>query len=169
MKAKELSKYVIAKYDFYGEFISNKKLQKFLYYIEAWALVHMESIIDEDFQAWVHGPVIPEVYQEYRHFGYSPLSFEYPNNAPNASKFIENFVAQKVKEGVNPDVFKLIDDVLEEYGELNAFQLERLTHAEDPWLIARKEIPSLAHSNNIIDRQIMKDYYSKVIQEESEE
>ena len=163
MKAIELSEYVIAKYDYYGEFIQNKKLQKFLYYIEAWSLVHLNSIIDEDFEAWVHGPVIPEVYHKYKHFGYSPLKIEYPNSLPNASKFIETFKNQKINEGINPEAFKLVDDVLNEYGELTAFQLERLTHSEDPWLLARKDVAILSHCNNFINKQVMKDYYSKVI------
>jgi len=166
MKAIELSKYVIAKHDLYGEFISNKKLQKLLYYIEAWSLVHIGSIIDEDFEAWVHGPVIPEVYQEYRHFGYSPISFKYPNNKVNASKFIENFEKNYINNGVNQVAFKLIEDVLNEYSELTAFQLERLSHAEDPWLLARKDVEPHAHCDNIIDKKIIKKYYTERIQNE---
>ena len=168
MKAIDLSKYIIAKHDLVDEFISNKKLQKLLYYIEAWALVHIGSIIDDEFEAWVHGPVIHEVYQTYRHFGYSPISFTYPNNEPNASKFIADFENEYIENGGNSNVFKLIDSVLNEYNELNAFQLEYLTHNEDPWMFARKDVFPHGHSNNIISKDIMKEYYTKQMLEEIE-
>ena len=58
-----------------GDAISPKKLQKLLRYVEAWYLVNFEgnSLIDEDFEAWIHGPVVPEVYKKLKHAGFNNL------------------------------------------------------------------------------------------------
>lgn len=49
-----------------GSFISNLKLQKLVYYAQAWHLaIHGTPLFEEDFEAWVHGPVIPSLYQKY--------------------------------------------------------------------------------------------------------
>jgi uncharacterized phage-associated protein len=42
-------------------------LQKLLY-VEAWHLVNFGEPILEDFQAWMHGPVVPELYQDLKEF-----------------------------------------------------------------------------------------------------
>lgn len=78
MEATALAKYLIAKSDNVGDLIANKKLQKLLYYTKAWGLVYFaDGIIDDQFEAWVHGPVCPSVYVEYKPFGYKPLSVDY--------------------------------------------------------------------------------------------
>ena len=57
-----------------GDYISNLKLQKLVYYAQAWYLaISDEALFEEDFEAWVHGPVIPELYQEYKSFGWRPI------------------------------------------------------------------------------------------------
>lgn len=55
--------------------------------------------------------------------------------------------------------FKLIDEVLERYGNLSAFQLENLSHKEKPWNEARKGLEPHEASNNIIEEKQMKDFY----------
>ncbi len=46
----------------YGSF-SHKKLQKLSYYVYSWYLtLYGEKIADVNFEAWVHGPVSPEIY-----------------------------------------------------------------------------------------------------------
>ena len=61
MKALEISNIILTHFDYSGDLITNKKLQKLLYYVEAWNLVYKSSLIDDDFEAWVHGPVVPDV------------------------------------------------------------------------------------------------------------
>lgn len=54
--------------------INNLKLQKLVYYSQAWHLaIHGIPLFKEDFQAWVHGPVVPELYQKYKGFGWQPI------------------------------------------------------------------------------------------------
>lgn len=74
MEALTLAPYIIAKAYAAGDGITNKKLQKLLYYVKAWGLVYFtDGIIDDDFEAWAHGPVCPNVYTAYKEFGYNNI------------------------------------------------------------------------------------------------
>jgi len=110
--AHDISKIVIARFDQSGDLLTNKKLQKLLYYIEAWSLVYLGAILKENFQAWVHGPVIPSVYHEYSQFGYNPISQHY-ECGETPEKFINNL---KKEIGLKKKQNKLIMEVLEKYG-----------------------------------------------------
>lgn len=159
MKAIELSKYIIAKFDNTGDLTTNKKLQKLLFYTEAWSLVYIASLIDEDFEAWIHGPVIPAVYQEYKRFGYSPIKMEYPKGS-DSSKFVKNF---KAAFDLSTNQIELINEVIGKYGVLTSYELENLSHSEKPWLDARSNIGYFDHCSKVIDKGKMKEYYSSLI------
>lgn len=107
--------------------MSPKKLQKMLYYAYAWGLVYFNESVDElntrlfneSFEAWVHGPVIPCVYHEYKQYGY--------NDIPKIDE----------KPLLPGDVEELMLDVLDVFGGFSANELERMTHNEKPWIEAR--------------------------------
>ena len=157
MKALDVAKYIIAKCDNVGDLITNKKLQKILYYVKAWGVVYYPStgVIDEDFEAWVHGPVCPVVYQEDKHFGYSPISFDYKGS--DSSKFIKNFR----KNNNVDDKVEMIDAVFDKYAKLTSLQLEMLTHSERPWINARKGLSPIDKGNNVISEEDMRSFYRK--------
>jgi uncharacterized phage-associated protein len=158
MKAIEISRYVIAKFDNVGDLITNKKLQKLLYYIEAWSLVHLDSIIDEEFEAWVHGPVIRNVYQEYKKHGYAPIVMDYGKS--DSSKFIKKFIKESK---IDENHIELIDSVLEKYGVLSSMELELLSHSEKPWIDARGKCSPVDHCSKNINKDLMKSFYSSLI------
>jgi uncharacterized phage-associated protein len=159
MNALELSEYIIAKYDNVGDLITNKKLQKILYYIKAWGLVYFkDGIIDDDFEAWIHGPVCYSVYQEYKKFGYSPLKIDY--NGLSSSQYINNFKIKFGKTQEDKDKLEMIDVVFNKYGKLTSLQLELLTHSETPWLEARESLRPIDNGNNVIKEETMKKFYS---------
>lgn len=125
-----------------GSYISNLKLQKLVYYAQAWHLaVYNAPLFDEDFEAWVHGPVIPALYYEYKQFGWKPILKEVER--PSFSQELQ----------------ELLDEVTDEYFACDAFELEQMTHQEDPWIEARKSLPKDEASNVIIPKQLMGDYY----------
>jgi uncharacterized phage-associated protein len=157
MKAEEVAKYIIAHFDSHGDLITNKKLQKLLYYVEAWGLVHLGGIIDEEFEAWVYGPVIPNIYHKYSKYGYSPiLNEDIKDYNP------ENYMS-KFKKTENDDYFELIDTVLEQYGDMTAMQLELLSHSEKPWKDARFGLQLFERGDKAINKETMKTYYSSLI------
>lgn len=51
--------------DEYGT-MTTMKLQKLAYYSQAYCLSPNGPLFEEDFQAWMNGPVVPELYREHR-------------------------------------------------------------------------------------------------------
>jgi len=87
--------------------MSHLKLQKLLYYIQAWHLaIFGKSVIDDDFKAWVHGPVCVSVWHAVKK--YSVLNgLVTVKNGGKAAK-------RTVKESLHSDQIQLIEDVLGE-------------------------------------------------------
>lgn len=142
-----------------GDTVSHKKLQKLLYYVEAWHLVNFGNpILDEDFEAWVHGPVVPQLYHQLKEFGFNDLKVVNDEN-DTPDQLVENIVQQN---GLNEDQMGLIYSVLDRYGSLTAFELELISHSEAPWIEARQNIPPHQPCNNIISKARMHEYYSSL-------
>jgi uncharacterized phage-associated protein len=122
--------------------IDNLKLQKLLYYAQAWHLaIFGTPILAEQIEAWVHGPVVPEVFRLYRDYQWNPI----PASVPSG----------QLPTGLG----KHVTEVLMAYGDFTGLQLERLTHSERPWQAARGGLPPDAPSHNVITHQSMKEYY----------
>ena len=131
-----------------GEDITPKKLQKLSYYAEAWcnALLNEKLIEDTHFEAWVHGPDSPDLYQQYKKYGWNEI------DKPEIN--VEYSFSDNEKE--------ILDSVLETYGHLSGNELEALTHEERPWLNQRKGLGETETSNNIIKFEDMQNYYSSI-------
>ncbi|MBP0030303.1 Panacea domain-containing protein [Roseofilum sp. Guam] len=130
-----------------GSFISNLTLQKLVYYAQAWHLaLYDEPLFAEDFEAWIHGPVIPSLYQEYKSFGWRPILKDANPELP------ENIV-------------QFLDELAQEYFACNGYELEQMTHFEDPWNWAREGLPPDEPSNEIIQKEWMWEYYGDRVQE----
>lgn len=123
--------------------MSTMKLQKLCYYCQAWSLVWDDTpLFNEEFEAWVNGPVCKELF--YKTQGkYSVSAEDEDGNSNNLEK--------NQKES--------IDIVLAHYGEKDAQWLSRLTHMEQPWQEARNNIPDQQGSSNIITKESMAMYY----------
>lgn len=157
MKASVLGHIITDYVNSKGNVVSPKKLQKLVFYVEAWHLVHFDnSIVDENFQAWVHGPVVPELYQELKEFGFNNISVV-NDDLDNASERINKNAREN---NLSNDQLDLIFSVLDKYAPLNSFELEMLSHSEDPWLNARGELAPHSRCNTIIDKGFIKKYYA---------
>ncbi len=120
------------------------KLQKLVYYCQAWSLVWDESpLFDEEIQAWANGPVVPALYE--RHKG----QFEVSTWRGNSDIFSDT---QK----------ETIDGVLAFYADKPSQVLSDLTHQEDPWLKARKGLCVGERGNQVITHASMMEYYSSL-------
>ncbi len=134
--------------------ITNLKLQKLVYYAQSWNLALLgRELINEDFQAWVHGPVIPALYQDYSHLKWKPIQRE---------DLTEEAFAI-IKKEFEPDVLDNLKEVEYEYFGLAAYELEKLTHNEEPWIITRDGIPDDQPSDKVIEKKLIKEYYSKFV------
>lgn len=146
----DLSQYILNCFNNKSESINQLKLQKLVYYIDAWHYVLLEKpLIHENFEAWMHGPVVRELWNHYR--GESVL------NAPISSDIYN------CNLDVSKEQLEVINDVLDEYGDKTPYYLECLTHEETPWIVARKGYAPSDRCTEIISKEIMKEYYSSKI------
>jgi uncharacterized phage-associated protein len=160
MKAVDLAHIVTHYINQKGESVSPKKLQKLLYYVDAWHFVHLgKPLLEEQFQAWVHGPVLPSLYHELKQFGFNDVKviadeFDTPDEQ------VEVIIA---KNKLTDDQLGLIYSVLDKYGSMSSFQLEILSHKEAPWIEARGDAKPHESCKNQISKQRMREFYSGLI------
>lgn len=63
--------YEVANFFLNKEAMSHKKLQKLCYFSQAWYLANYgEPLVPNRFEAWVHGPVSPDLYYKYKGWGW---------------------------------------------------------------------------------------------------
>lgn len=146
--AQNVAKYFILKSAENKRLITNKKLQKLVYYAEVWYLVSnkgREKLYPDKIEAWIHGPVIPNLYHKYKVFGFGPISTKLGG-----------------KDDISGDIKTLLDEVWEKYGQLDADSLEALAHSEDPWINARKVLDTDEFGDLEIKDEAIVSYYSSV-------
>lgn len=140
-KVFDVAKYIVKKYGT----ITTVKLQKLVYYSQAWSLVWDEKpLFRSQIEAWANGPVIPNLFRA--HKGKFKVSVK---------DFPQGNIRRLTKEEK-----ETIDNVLNHYGNKSAQWLVDLTHLEDPWEEARKGCEVGEKCSNKITNASMMDYYS---------
>ncbi len=126
--------------------IATMKLQKLVYYCQAWSLVwDEEPLFPELIEAWANGPVVLELYQAHRgRFKISPDDIN--GNSSNLTTI------QK----------ETVDAIIRDYGSKSSQWLSNLTHFERPWLDARKGLAPGNRGNREISLASMAEYYEAV-------
>ena len=151
MKYEDLSNYIIAYCNLHNLEISNKKLQKLMYYCQAWSLaLNGDKLISNDFEAWRHGAVLRPLYFKYSRYGYNSI-------------YMEEGLANNILEDAMGNIFNyrlnIINRVLEIYSPYTANELEAMNHNEIPWIDARGDLNDCEICDEVIDTDLMKRYY----------
>jgi uncharacterized phage-associated protein len=142
MKVFDVAEYILHKLGL----ITTMKLQKLVYYCQAWSLVWDDKpLFDENIEAWANGPVVKELYEAHRG--------KYTIGPGELDGKLDN-ISSEEKE--------TIDAVLEFYGDKSSQWLIDLTHMEDPWRQARQGLEDTERSNHIISPASMAEYYSSL-------
>jgi uncharacterized phage-associated protein len=117
------------------------KLQKLVYYSQAWSLVWDERPLFSDrIEAWANGPVCPALYDRHRgRFMVAEIDGD-PNRLDTTAK-------------------ETVDAVLAYYGDKHPQWLSDLTHAEAPWRDVRGALPPGALCHAKITQEAMAAYY----------
>lgn len=132
-----------------GDHLTNLKLQKLLYYTQAWHLALFDRpLFIEDFEAWVHGPVLPCQYRRFKHNAWRPIMD--PIHGPS-------------RTGA-PHLDRHLTQILNIFGTETASALELMTHQETPWIEARRGVPSESPSEAKISKESMKRFYRRLAQ-----
>lgn len=127
--------------------ITTMKLQKLVYYSQAWSLVWDDHrLFQEKIEAWANGPVCPALYRA--HQGNFRIS--------------RRMLVKGDARAVRGDAKDTVDMVLQFYGDKPSQWLSDLTHAEEPWRRARSGLPAGMRSNREITLESMAEYYSSI-------
>jgi uncharacterized phage-associated protein len=125
--------------------ISTMKLQKLIYYCQAWSLVWDEKpMFKEKIEAWANGPVVRELFNQHKGL----------------------FIIESIPLG-NPDLLdkdskETVDSIVEFYGKYSAQQLIEMAHSEKPWKNARVGLDESERGSKEISRESMQEYYSSL-------
>lgn len=131
--------------------LSAMKLQKLVYYAQAWSTVWDDRpLFSERIEAWANGPVVRELYDLHR--GQFQVS-HWPKGDAGV---------------LDEEERSTVDAVLEFYGPRNAQVLSDMTHREDPWRQAREGLPDGVRGNREITLASMSEYYSSLPPHEEE-
>jgi uncharacterized phage-associated protein len=126
--------------------VTAMKLQKLVYYSQAWSLVWDEApLFEEEIEAWANGPVVRELYERHRGM-FKVYNWEYgdPDELTRSEK-------------------ETVDRVLGYYGEMSSQQLSNLTHQEKPWRAARKGLGADERGDRVISLASIDEYYSGLV------
>ncbi len=119
MPAHEIAKYFVSLIDEdAGDSITNLKLQKasLLHARRQPCSERCPCVFPDPIEAWIHGPVVPNVYHAYKqHRG-------------------ERIPVERVNlESYPTDIRELLNDVNDVFGQFSAGKLRTMTHNEPPW------------------------------------
>lgn len=122
------------------------KLQKLLYYCQAWSLVwDGKPLFRAPIQAWANGPVVRAVYNKHRGM----------------------FRVDRWGEGdpsrLTKDEAETVRAVLRFYAKKSGHELSALTHRERPWMDARKGLDPGDRSEREISWASMAEYYGGLV------
>lgn len=148
-----------------GLTVSPLKLQKILYYEQSWHMVNFgrdNTLFSDAPQAWVNGPVYPEIYHEYKDMVpgmCDHLGFEHFGCVVDSAE-------AKVAELMNrmqltEDELALTERVIMLYGSRTQNQLILLTHSEKPWSEMREGLMPFDYSEKQISLDTMHSYYKE--------
>ncbi len=147
----DVAEYIYDKFKTSSPKLTAMKLQKLLYYCQAWSLVwNEEPIFHEEIQAWANGPVVKELYDKHRGMFYVESLFE------GQSTHLDEIQKDTV------------DLVLNTYGDKTAQWLSDLTHLESPWKEAREGLSTSDRGSNIISLGILHEYYSGLDEQDNQ-
>lgn len=137
----DVAAYILAKH---GQ-MTAMKLQKLVYYSQAWSLVWDDRpLFHEQIEAWANGPVCPDLYAMHR------------------GQYVVNQLPQGNASALDDTAKETIDAILRDMGDMTAHQLSTQTHAEAPWIDARHGMDHSERGNRLITHGSMADYYGNL-------
>ncbi len=121
------------------------KLQKLVYYSQAWSLVWDEKpLFPNRIQAWANGPVVRDLYEAHR------------------GQFEVSALSKGKAASLKKAECETVDAVLKFYGNKPGQWLSDLTHREDPWRNARTGLGPGEHGDREISHAAMAEYYGSL-------
>lgn len=126
--------------------VTHMQVQKLVYYVEAWSLaINDVSMFADRIEAWRYGPVIPNLYREFKQFDDASIPASAGNESPPLSGGECDFV-RRVWEG---------------HKRFSAVGLSEMTHRESPWIDAYDPAGVDGRCRKEITRTAMQSYFKQ--------
>jgi len=139
----DTAKYFLSKANNDGDLITNLKMQKLLYYAQAWYLVNYgDTLFHEKIAAWNLGPVVPSAYNHFKKFGASPIIYK------NTGKEADVFTKKQIE---------YLDEFYNIFSKFSAHELVNMSHNEPPWKDA------FENKEKNISNEVIKKYYTNML------
>lgn len=137
---------------------SPMKVQKLVYYAHGWHLGLFDTpLIREAIQAWKWGPVVPELYHEFREFGNEPIDRRARN-----MRWKDGDLAEFEPEVDNDQAKSLVAQIWKVYGGYSPVQLSNLTHENgSPWDMVAKRFNYNIPFGIDIPNDLIQEYFKK--------
>lgn len=138
--------------------ITNLKLQKLLYYVQAAFLVEKDqSCFEECIMNWKHGPVVSEVYDEFKNYASNSIDYldHYTTVEVTKDFKLETKINKYIENPVEECDRNIISGVIKAYRSVDPWQMVKRTHEENPWRIDSER-------NGEITNESIKKYFSNL-------
>lgn len=143
--AKQVAKLFLAWACEDGDLLTNLKLQKLLYYAQAWHLVNFQKPIFRDpLRAWALGPVVSSIYADLKKYGATPIPYK-PSGSED-DPFAKSQLA-------------FLRECYVVFSNFSASQLVSMSHNELPWIDTWNDGMGM---NCEISHASMKKFYSEL-------
>lgn len=108
-----------------------------------------KQLINEECQAWAHGPVYPQIYNKYKRYGYKPID--------DGICSTHGCMLSKLSK----DELKAIDLVISTFGVYSPKTLEKISHSQDFWIEKRIGYKENQVGKEVIDEAAIKLFYTR--------
>lgn len=160
-KAKDVADYVIWYANKIGKRITNLQLQKIMYYLQAYYLVEVGTeLFQEPVEKWKLGPVVDNVYQEYKGYGAKNIDivpdkveFDFESGLKIIPfKIVNSPIIKNNQNNLNLTIKSLL--------KFDGFELVKKTHKQPMWHRDKQKIDSgIRHIK--YNNQEIKDFFLK--------
>lgn len=126
MNSLAVANYILDVAEKAGISVTPMQLQKLVYFANGW---HMEifggeKLVQNNFEAWQFGPVMPIIYHDFKKYGSSPIT----------GRAFNPFSQQPWVVDLDEKQKKVIEDVIGLYGNMSGAKMSHLTHKKNtPW------------------------------------
>ena len=160
VKVNVMAEFVVLFCQNLGVTISPLKLQKLLYYVQAWHIAKFEKeiLFDTLPEAWANGPVYRDIYDQYK------TTFFKNQNIITMLEEIQLSEQLQLKQNnldLDANQLELIMTVIDSYAKLSEERLVLMTHSETPWNEARKGLTPIQRCENKLAIDTIYNYFNK--------
>jgi uncharacterized phage-associated protein len=135
--------------------LTNLQLQKIVFFAHGTYLSLFNApLVLNRFEAWEHGPVIPELYHALKQYGDRPITSAVNRYDLESQSYV------LVTAEITVSDRQHIAETLKFYGRMNPWELVRLSHVSNgPWSQTIERSKNRANFSLVIDPQVIKRFF----------